>query len=98
MTTVCFSSKTLANNPSTLSRDKARQTVAVVHIDNASASSAAAKRALTSFVSAEVKPLPKTVSPKPNNDNPGWEYFTGWRCSRGRKTMSPPRGGRGRAW
>jgi hypothetical protein len=31
----------------TLSRDKARQIVAVVHIDNAIASSAAAKRALT---------------------------------------------------
>jgi len=31
----------------TLSRDKARQTVAVVHIDNARASSAAAIRALT---------------------------------------------------
>jgi len=31
----------------TLSRDKERKTVAVVHIDNARASSAAAKRALT---------------------------------------------------
>lgn len=31
----------------TLSKDKARQTVAIVHIDNARASSAATKRAFT---------------------------------------------------
>lgn len=52
----------------------------------------------TRFVSAEFKSLSKFVSPNPNDDNPGREYLTGWRCSRGWKTISAPRGGRGRAW
>jgi hypothetical protein len=55
-------------------------------------------QASTLFVSALIKALSKIASPKPNKDNPGREYFTGWRCSRGRNTSSPPRGGRGRAW
>jgi hypothetical protein len=53
---------------------------------------------LTTFFSAEIKSLSKSVSPNPSNDNPGREYLTGWRCSRGWKTISPPRGGTGRAW